>query len=138
MDKTTLKRELERRGHGAQTALAEHLGIAPSIVSRMLNSSRKISADEADRIRAWLGQPDQAARALSPAAATAAPWAPAQAMARLPRSSRADLPVWAAAQGGEEGAMLITASPIEWIVRPRELIEVVDAFAIFLMGESMY
>jgi phage repressor protein C with HTH and peptisase S24 domain len=138
MDKATLKQELERRGHGAQSALAEHLGVDPSIVSRMLNTPRKISVEEADKIRAWLGQPSQSAPA--PSAARAPPWtarAPAQAMAPLPRVSRPDLPVWAAAQGGEEGAMLITTSPIEWIVRPRELVEVIDAFAVFLIGESM-
>src|SRR5262249_14192854 len=50
---------------------------------------------------------------------------------------RQALPVWAAVQGGEEGAMLITASPIDWIARPREL-GVVDAFAVFLIGDSMH
>ena len=136
MDKAWLKQELERRGRGAQTALAEHLGIRASVMSKILNMDRKISAEEADRIRAWLGQLGEPA---PPAASRLAP-------SPVRRSSQAltpvdlrrqDLPVWAAVQGGEEGAMVITASPIDWIARPREL-EVVDAFAVFLIGDSMY
>jgi hypothetical protein len=141
MDKAWLKQELKRRGRGAQAALAEHLGIAESVMSKILNMDRKISAEEAGRISAWLGQPGPPAAGPSPPSAasrSAPPPARRAAQALTPVDlRRQDLPVWAAVQGGEEGAMLITASPIDWIARPREL-EVVDAFAVFLIGDSMY
>ena len=136
MDKTWLKQELERRGHGAQAALAEFLGLSASVMSKTLNTPRKISAEEADRIRAWLGQSGEA-RDGQPAPATAPARRPARQAATALDLRRQDLPVWAAVQGGEEGAMLITASPIDWIARPREL-GVVDAFAVFLIGDSMH
>lgn len=46
------------------------------------------------------------------------------------------LPVWASAEGGEEGAMLITSGPIDYIPRPRSL-QVTGAFAVYLVGSSM-
>ena len=110
-------------------------------MSKILNMDRKISAEEADKIQEWLGQPRRPAPAPSgPLARSTSASSPARrpAQALTPVDlRRQDLPVWAAVQGGEEGAMLITASPIDWIARPREL-EVVDAFAVFLIGESMY
>ena len=135
MDKDWLKQELDRRGHGAQAALAEFLGMSASVMSKTLNTPRKISAEEADRIREWLGQPRQPAAGPPPPRAPSTARRPAQSLASVDLR-RQDLPVWAAVQGGEQGAMLITTSPIDWIARPREL-EVVDAFAVFLIGDSM-
>jgi phage repressor protein C with HTH and peptisase S24 domain len=142
MDKATLKQELERRGHGAQSALAEFLGVHPSIVSRMLNSPRKMSVEEAAKIGEWLsGVPVQArAEAPPPVLPPQRRTTQRQTMQRAaPLDFRREdmLPVWAAVQGGEEGAMLITTSPVDRIPRPRELLEVVDAFAVFLVGDSM-
>src|SRR5215470_5862784 len=141
MDKTWLKQELERRGHGAQAALAEFLGMSPSVMSKTLNTQRRISPQEADRIQAWLNKrPATVAMAATMAEAqeplAPAPRGPRQAVTPLDLR-RQDMPVWAAVQGGEDGAMLITASPIDWIARPREL-GVVDAFAVFLIGDSMH
>jgi phage repressor protein C with HTH and peptisase S24 domain len=137
MDSAWLKQEMEKRGHGAQAALAQLLGIGASGMSKRVNGQQPITVAEAELIRRWLGEtaPRGKGSATQQAAAGAAR-DPAQALAPLPRLGRQDLPVWAAAQGGEEGAMLITTSPVEWIVRPREL-EVADAFAVFLIGESM-
>jgi phage repressor protein C with HTH and peptisase S24 domain len=134
MDK--LKQELERRGHGAKGMLAAHLGIRPSAMSKKLNGSLSISAGEAARIAEWLGQPvTPETRPSPPSPVPSSARRTAQSLTPLDLR-RQDLPVWAAVQGGEEGAMLITTSPIDWIARPREL-EVRDAFAVFLIGDSM-
>ena len=137
MDKRTLKKELEERGHGAQSALAEYLGVNPSIVSRMLNSPRKLRDEEIARIEHWLSRTPKAEAAQAP------PWGSAPSTTASPAQPampvdfrRKDMPLWAAAQGGDEGAMIINTSPIDWIPRPREL-QVFDAFAVYLRGESM-
>lgn len=51
-------------------------------------------------------------------------------------SPRADLPVYESAQGGPDG-MLITYEPIEFIRRPDFLEHVKDAFAFYVVGDSM-
>lgn len=54
IDPETLKLELEKPGR-SQTALANFLHFSsPAIVNRMCKGERKISADEADRIRLYL------------------------------------------------------------------------------------
>jgi phage repressor protein C with HTH and peptisase S24 domain len=61
---------------------------------------------------------------------------PTQPMQTDDRERNNPLPVWASAEGGEEGAMLITSGPIDWIPRPRSL-QVRGAFAVYLVGDSM-
>jgi hypothetical protein len=135
MDNAWLKQELEKRGHGAKGALAQFLGISAPAMSKRLNGFQAIPEHEAARISLWLEQAQPAAPRSWPQRAPAAPRRPAQALAPVDLRGQ-DLPVWAAAQGGDQGAMLIVASPIDWIARPRELL-VRDAFAVFLLGDSM-
>lgn len=47
-----------------------------------------------------------------------------------------DLPVYASAQAGPEG-MTLTYEPIEWIERPAPLATVRDAFAMYVVNDSM-
>ncbi len=49
---------------------------------------------------------------------------------------QADLPVYASAEGGPSG-MMVTYDPMDWLVRPEELLNVRDAFAVYVIGESM-
>ncbi len=51
-------------------------------------------------------------------------------------TGRPDLPVFASAEGGPSG-MLVTQDPIDWIVRPEQLANVRDAFAVYVIGASM-
>lgn len=48
----------------------------------------------------------------------------------------ADLPVYASAEGGPSG-MMVTYDPVDWLVRPEELQNVRNAFAVYVIGESM-
>lgn len=47
-----------------------------------------------------------------------------------------DLPVFASAQAGPDG-MVVTFDPIEWIQRPAPLATVRDAFAMYVVNDSM-
>ncbi|MFC6216602.1 S24 family peptidase, partial [Fodinicurvata halophila] len=47
-----------------------------------------------------------------------------------------DLPVYASAQGGADG-MIVAYDPIEWIERPAPLGGVPDAFAMYVVNDSM-
>ena len=51
MNKAALQKQVESLGRGAQAALARHLDLSPSTANKLLKGSRKISADEADKIR---------------------------------------------------------------------------------------
>lgn len=54
MDKEWLRNELKKRGRGAQVELAKVLELDATVVNKLVNSSRKISSVEADKIRAWI------------------------------------------------------------------------------------
>jgi transcriptional regulator with XRE-family HTH domain len=49
----------------------------------------------------------------------------------------AELPVYGAAQGGVEGAMLVSSDPIQWGAAPEPLRGVRGGFAVYVVGESM-
>jgi SOS-response transcriptional repressor LexA len=52
------------------------------------------------------------------------------------RATKADVPVWGSAEGGE-GAILLTSEPIDWIRRSERLMGVRDPFAFYVVGSSM-
>jgi phage repressor protein C with HTH and peptisase S24 domain len=51
-------------------------------------------------------------------------------------ADRADLPVYASAEGGG-GAIIITNEPIDYIRRPEPLLSVRDGYACYVIGDSM-
>jgi phage repressor protein C with HTH and peptisase S24 domain len=67
---------------------------------------------------------------LSPSAAAMPPMAPS--------ASRPDLAVYASAAGGPEGAWVLSGDAIAWIHRDQRLVGVRDAFACYVVGESMF
>lgn len=52
-------------------------------------------------------------------------------------NARRDLPVYASAEGGPSGSMIISAEPIDWVKRPEPLLNVRNAFACYVLGDSM-
>jgi len=56
MDKAALKKQVDSLGRGGQAALARHLGVLPSTMNKLIRGSRKITADEADKIREFMRQ----------------------------------------------------------------------------------
>ena len=53
-------------------------------------------------------------------------------------AGRPDLAVYASAAGGPEGAWVLSADAIAWIHRDQRLVGVRDAFACYVVGESMF
>lgn len=51
---------------------------------------------------------------------------------------RPDLAVYASAAGGPEGAWVLSSDAIAWIQRDQRLVGVRDAFACYVVGESMF
>jgi hypothetical protein len=54
------------------------------------------------------------------------------------RANLPDLAVYASAAGGPEGAWVLSADAIAWIHRDQRLVGVRDAFACYVVGESMF
>lgn len=68
----------------------------------------------------------------------AAPLLPAPPVPGAPRLERPDLAVYASAAGGPEGAWVLSSDAIAWIHRDQRLVGVRDAFACYVVGESMF
>ena len=70
------------------------------------------------------------------------PRTPLEEQAALPpmtlRPDRPDLAVYASAAGGPEGAWVLSPDAIAWIHRDQRLLGVRDAFACYVVGESMF
>jgi phage repressor protein C with HTH and peptisase S24 domain len=54
----------------------------------------------------------------------------------LRAADRADLPVYASAEGGG-GAIIITSEPIDFVRRPEPLLSVRDGYGCYIIGDSM-
>ncbi|HXO00541.1 MAG TPA: S24 family peptidase [Stellaceae bacterium] len=142
MDTIWFHNALESAG-GTQADLARHLGLAPSAVSRMLRGERQMKLLEAVQISQFLGvsQEEVLRRAGD---ATAPPPEPAR-RGRPPRSAmplqpmpRQDaMPIRSGARGGSEQEMFLQDGPIGYTPRPANLAGVRDAYAIYMMGDSM-
>ena len=57
---------------------------------------------------------------------------------RMPLASGApDVPVWASVQAGDDGAMILTSEPIDYIRRSDRMMNVRNPFAFYVIGTSM-
>ena len=75
------------------------------------------------------------ARVLGVGVALLANGAPDQPADRTEANSPRDLPVYGAAQGGSEGAMVISSEPIQQVSEP--LATVRGGYGVYIVGESM-
>jgi phage repressor protein C with HTH and peptisase S24 domain len=143
MDAAWFHEALQRTG-ASQADLARHLGLAPSAVSRLVKGERQIKALEAVQIAAFLGiPPDEVLRHAEGAPPPATE--PAR-RGRPPRSGaapaaaphRGDLvPIRSAGRGGGDQEMFLQDGPIGYTPRPANLGGVRDAYAIYMVGDSM-
>jgi len=63
---------------------------------------------------------------------------PQSKMIRLdPAGGRPDVPVWASAQAGDDGAIILTPDPIDYIRRSERMQGVKNPFAFYVVGGSM-
>jgi len=144
MDTIWFHETLERAGC-SQADLARHLGLPPSAVSRMLRGERQMKLLEAVQTAQFLGvtQEEVLRRAGD---ATAPQPDPPRGRGRPPRSAttgfpptpRSDqMPIRSAGRGGGEQRMFLEDGPIGYTPRPASLAGVRDAYAIYMVGDSM-
>lgn len=143
MDASWFSEALERIG-ATQADLARHLRLAPSAVSRMLKGERQMKQLETVQIAAFLRvNPDEVLR--HAVAETASP-----EVIDMPRAGRgrprsttsptmrsADvIPIRGAGRGGTDQEMFLQDG-IGYTPRPANLSGVREAYAIYMVGDSM-
>ena len=160
MDANWFQQALDRAGV-TQADLARHLRLAPSAVSRMLKGERQMKLLEAVQVADFLGvsqedvlrhagaaadpplRPDalrtepprrgRPPRSISMGSMPSRPIPP-----RSPPPGRGDMiPIRSAARGGGEQEMFLGDGPIGYTPRPTNLVGVRDAYAIYMLGDSM-
>ncbi len=144
MDLKWLADQLQRPGY-SQAGLARALGRDAAAVNRLLKGERQIKLAEVPLILKYLqaSPPDgdplasvEAAVAAS-VAQTAAP-VRSQPMQRVSdNGGRPDVPVWASAEAGQDGAMVLVNDPIDYIRRSERMQGVKNPFAFYVIGTSM-
>lgn len=87
-----LKKQVDSLGRGAQAALARHLDILPSTMNKLIKGSRKITADEADKIREFMRQQGAAAESRPKSAAGRSPESPGDRLRKIKVTMTPDLP----------------------------------------------
>lgn len=142
MDTIWFHQALERAGH-TQADLSRHLGLPPSAVSRMLRGERQMKLLEAVQTAQFLGVSQE--EVLRRAGDTDAPPPEPARRGRPPRTgapfiapSRQDtMPIRSAGRGGSDQQMFLEDGPIGYTPRPANLAGVRDAYAIYMVGDSM-
>lgn len=138
MEPATIKRLLKETRH-TQRELAAHLDVDPAAITRLLRGERRLRLDEAPKVAAFfgLGQAQAAETYIgaAPKIGGEVSLRPASGGGDPERAPR-DLPVYGSAQGGPDG-MSIDYQPIEYMRRPQALEGVLDAFAFYVVGDSM-
>ena len=115
--------------------IAKHLKISESAVSQWFAKDTGPKSVRLSDLAAFLGTTVDylISESDGPLGAPATPQPPLAMRANLP-----DLAVYASAAGGPEGAWVLSADAIAWIHRDQRLVGVRDAFACYVVGESMF
>lgn len=156
-------RQLLEATNRSQADLAAHLKIAPPRVSEMIRGDRRLQqqeikpiaeffglnagnitemlAGDAETIRfsiAHAGNKAAARPRLDPASARGAAPDNAAHVTRVPAPrGEADIPLWASAAAGDEGAMILVPDPIGYLHRSERMLNVRSPFAFNVIGDSM-
>jgi Peptidase S24-like len=132
--------------------LARALGLPPARAYEMIKGIRRVQPDEIGRLSAFLDWPEAHVVALIDGRATSKAGKRAPSTARPPipgprvrvalaseaaREGRPDIPVWAAAQAGEDGALILVPDPVDYIFRSERMRGVRNPFAFQIVGGSM-
>jgi phage repressor protein C with HTH and peptisase S24 domain len=146
MDANWFQQALDRAG-ASQADLARHLRLAPSAVSRMLKGERQMKLLEAVQVADFLGVTQEEVLRHAGAAVDPPPRPEPPRRGRPPRPiqrgapppARRDeaIPIRSAARGGVEQEMFLGDGPIGYTPRPTNLAGVRDAYAIYMIGDSM-
>jgi phage repressor protein C with HTH and peptisase S24 domain len=139
MTATRLKELRERAGLSMQ-ALAARAGTSAPQINKLEKGERRLTLDWMVRLSRGLGV-DLAellpARAEAAAAAGPAPADPVPGSFPPPAETGGMIPMRSAARGGGEQQMFLADGPIDYIRCPPSLARVRDAYAIYMVGDSM-
>lgn len=127
----TLKSLREAAGL-TQQALADRIGRSQSEIARLERGERRLTVDLAITLAPLFG--------LDPAGllASLTPTSPAPAHRPPPaRSGRDTIPIRGAARGGGDQQMFLEDGPLGHTPRPANLAGVRDAYAVYMVGDSM-
>ena len=119
--------------------VAKRLKISESAVSQWFAKDTGPKSVRLSELASFLGTTvdylitEHESASLSPSSPSAA-LAPSMALS----AGRPDLAVYASAAGGPEGAWVLSGDAIAWIHRDQRLVGVRDAFACYVVGESMF
>ncbi|HEV2185835.1 MAG TPA: S24 family peptidase [Stellaceae bacterium] len=143
MDTNWFQGALDKAGV-SQADLARHLALAPSAVSRMLKGERQMKLLEAVQTAAFLGVSQEEVLRHAGDPSTIPPSTEPARRGRPPRAAPAfglnrqdPLPIRSAARGGNDQEMFLGDGPIGYTPRPANLSGVRDAYAIYMIGDSM-
>lgn len=120
----------------SKSGLARAIGRSPSAITDLLSGSRQLKASEIPTIAAYLEVAPS--EALLPNDAPPTP--PANATIRGPidlSATRERIPVYGQAIGGPDGRFVFNGNRIDDVFAPPMLRNVRDAYAVFVVGESM-
>lgn len=132
--------------------LARALDIPRSRVSEMMKGDRRLQPDEVAPTAELVGV--STTRIVALMSGLPDPGDPATAAPRSAENTssdgqtfhpqplrdaegRPDVPVWASAEAGADGAMILTAEPIDYIRRSERMQGVKNPFAFYIIGASM-
>lgn len=129
----------KRRGL-TQAELAAEFGISKSAVNQWESGKNVPDQRKLGKLVQILGL-DPAVAAGVPQAAGLEPDdlapAPTRVQREMPANGRPDIAVWASAEAGHDGAMVLVNDPIDYIRRSERMLGVRNPFAFYVIGTSM-
>jgi phage repressor protein C with HTH and peptisase S24 domain len=133
--------------HRRPIELSRALGLPPARVYEMIKGVRRIQPHEIGRVAAFLDWPETHVVALldgratpksgKPAGKPAKPGTRVAMASEAEREGRPDIPVWAAAQAGDDGSLILVPDPVDYIFRSERMRGVRNPFAFQIVGSSM-
>lgn len=134
--KTDKMRELLAASGKTQADLARFLDVHPAIVNRILKGTRQVKGFEVERIATFL-RCSIDDLLTSTEAKMLEGQSPLQKVELPQDAGDRDLPVRGAAVGGANVMFFDNGTVFDWIKRPPALTSVPNAFAVYMVGESM-
>jgi phage repressor protein C with HTH and peptisase S24 domain len=136
---TNRLREFREREGLSMQALADRIGTTAPQINKLEKGERRLTIDWISRLATGLGvEPRDLLVPSDPPAARPAAGDVALPGPALPAIDPQDMiPVRSAARGGMDQEMFLQDGPIDYARRPHTLARVSDAYAIYMVGDSM-
>jgi phage repressor protein C with HTH and peptisase S24 domain len=120
---------------GTARQQANRHSIPKDAAAKYVNAARGTGAS-AEWLLFGTGSPPRQAQ-LMETPTQPAPSRVARMVPEVPPQGRPDIPVWASAQAGDDGALILTPDPIDHIYRSERMRGVKNPFAFYVIGDSM-